>query len=668
MEHNNLYNHRHSLAHVLAQAIQRSLDPKVQLGTGPAIENGFYYDVLFPSWKEGVGGDLSHWTWSSPTLLAKEGVFGEANLKPLQKIMEGIVKEGQGFASYTAKNLEEAKAIVTNLGQHFKIELLDKFFAADKDTKYTFWYNYVDTQMLPRLEKTCNPEYIEQYKRLTEYMSSLSDRMNPGTGRGTEGEVAGLGWDKFITFIDLCEGWHVESLKDIPDGSFALEKIAGAYRQAKDTNPMMTRIYGIAFETKAELKDYQTMMEEAKKRDHRILGKQLKLFTISELVGSGLPLFQPNGMIVRKEIEDYLWALHKEHGYSRVWTPHIAKEDLYNTSGHAKHYLDDMFKVHGGTSNEDFYLKPMNCPHHMQLFADNQFSYRDMPIRYFEPATVYRDEKTGQLSWLTRVRSITQDDGHLFCRIIQLKDEITTIVKIIKEFYKTMGMLDGYRVSLSVRGEDKEKYLGGEEVRSTAEWALKEICNELELNYKEIPGEAAFYGPKLDFMFKDAIGRQHQLATVQVDFNLPQRFDLSFVNEAGENERPVVIHRAIAGSLERFMGVMIEHFAGAFPLWMAPIQMMIVPVADVFNDYAFALNSQFKSHDLRSRVDESSDSFAKKIRNAELLKIPYILIIGEKEVSDNSVSVRVYKTKEQYTMSVEEFVAKMESEVKERVL
>lgn len=630
MENNILYNHRHSLAHVLAQAIQRSLDAAVQLGTGPAIDNGFYYDVLF---SDGVE-------------------FWEASLKPLQKIMEGIVKEGQGFASYTAKNLDEAKAIVKIMKQDFKVELLEKFFASDNNAVYTFRYNYVDAQMIPRLEKNCKPEYMEYYNNITNHFANLDTT------------IAG----KFITFLDLCEGGHVESLKDIPDGSFALDKIAGAYRQAKDTNPMMTRIYGIAFETKAELKDYQTMMEEAKKRDHRILGKQLKLFTISELVGSGLPLFQPNGMIIRKELEDYLRSLHKEHGYSRVWTPHIAKEDLYNTSGHAKHYLDDMFKVHGGTSDEDFYLKPMNCPHHMQLFADNQFSYRDMPIRYFEPATVYRDEKTGQLSGLTRVRSITQDDGHLFCRITQLKDEITTIVKIIKEFYKTMGMLDGYRVSLSIRGEDKEKYLGGEEVWATAEWALKDICNELALNYKEIPGEAAFYWPKLDFMFKDAIGRQHQLATVQVDFNLPQRFDLSFVNEAGENERPVVIHRAIAGSLERFMGVMIEHFAGAFPLWMSPVQMMIVPVADVFNDYAFDLNSQFKSHNLRSRVDEGSDSFAKKIRNAELLKIPYILIVGEKEQSDNSVSVRVYKTKEQYVMSIEEFIAKMESEVKERVL
>jgi threonyl-tRNA synthetase len=310
------------------------------------------------------------------------------------------------------------------MGQLFKIELLGKFFAADKNAVYTFWYNYVDAQMLPRLEKTCKAEYIAYYKTITEKIqnlqnfSELKDSSNcensispnksetsehfisseqPTAHNSEPSEPSGPS-EFFITFIDLCEGGHCEMTKEIPDGSFALEKIAGAYRQAKDTNPMMTRIYGLAFETKDELKAYQTMMEEAKKRDHRVIGKQLKLFTISDLVGSGLPLFQPNGMIIRKEIEDYLWALHKNHGYSRVWTPHIAKEDLYNTSGHAKHYLDDMFKVHGGTSGEDFYLKPMNCPHHMQLFADNQFSYRDMPIRYFEPATVYRDEKTGQLA------------------------------------------------------------------------------------------------------------------------------------------------------------------------------------------------------------------------------------------------------------------------------
>ena len=629
MEHNNIYCIRHSLAHIVAQAVQRSLDPAVRLGTGPAIENGFYYDMLF---SDGI-------------------TFGEDNLKPLSKIMEGIAKEWQTFVSYTAKDLEEARAICQTMGQLFKIQLLDKFAAAG-ETNYTFYANVVNAKMRDRIKANALPAYIDHCDGLTTMLQA-------------KGVISD---EYFVTFLDLCEGWHVESTKDIADGSFVLEKIAGAYWQADDTNPMMTRIYGLAFETKDELKTYQTMMEEAKKRDHRVLGKQLKLFTISDLVGSGLPLFQPNGMIVRKEVEDYLRSLHKNKGYSRVWTPHIAKEDLYNMSGHAKHYLDDMFKVHGGTSDEDFYLKPMNCPHHMQLFADNQFSYRDMPIRYFEPATVYRDEKTGQLAWLTRVRSITQDDGHLFCRIGQLKAEIMTIVEIIKIFYETMGMLDGYRVSLSIRGEDKEKYLGGEEVRSTAEWALRDICRDLELNYKEVPGEAAFYGPKLDFMFKDAIGRQHQLATCQVDFNLPQRFNLSFVNEQGEDERPVVIHRAISGSLERFMGVMIEHFAGAFPLWLAPMQVMIVPVAEVFNDYAETCRLRLQSSDLRTKIDLSDDSFSKKIRNAELLKIPYILIVGEKEQSDQSVSVRVYKTKEQYSESMEEFIGKRVEEYRERRL
>lgn len=661
---NPLYNLRHSLAHILAQAVQRSLDPFAQLGTGPAIENGFYYDIQFVSslWREGD---------------PQGGGFSESHLKETTKIMQGIVKEGQGFASYTAKNLDEAKAIVNLMGQKFKIELLEKFFAADNNAVYTFRYNYVDAQMLPRLEKNCKPEYIQKYTEITEIIQKLQKWQNiqsSGISENSESsELSGVSATselsaQFITFIDLCEGGHVENTKEIADGCFTLEKIAGAYRQADDKNPMMTRIYGLAFETKDELKAYQEMMEEAKKRDHRIIGKQLKLFTISDLVGSGLPLFQPNGMIIRKEIEEYLRSLHKDHGYSRVWTPHIAKEDLYNTSGHAKHYLEDMFKVHGGTSNEDFYLKPMNCPHHMQLFADNQFSYRDMPIRYFEPATVYRDEKTGQLSWLTRVRAITQDDGHLFCRITQLKDEITTIVQIIKSFYATMGMLEWYWVSLSVRGEEREKYLGGEEVRATAEGALRGICTELDLNYKEVPGEAAFYGPKLDFMFKDAIGRQHQLATVQVDFNLPQRFNLSFVNEQGEDERPVVIHRAIAGSMERCMGVMIEHFAGAFPLWLAPTQVMIVPVAEVFNDYADQVRSTLNAEWLRVKTDLSDDSFSKKIRNAELLKIPYIVIVGEKEQSDSSVSVRVYKTKEQYVESLESFVSKRVEEYKERNL
>jgi threonyl-tRNA synthetase len=274
------------------------------------------------------------------------------------------------------------------------------------------------------------------------------------------------------------------------------------------------------------------MMEEAKKRDHRILGKKLKLFTVSDMVGSGLPLIQPNGMIIREAIKDYLWDLHKDRGYDRVCTPHLAKEELYQTSGHAGKYLEDMFSVYGGTSKENFFLKPMNCPHHMQIFADNQFSYRDMPVRYFEPATVYRDEKTGQLSGLTRVRSITQDDGHLFCRVGQIAEEVGVIVDIIKEFFTTFGLMDGYWVSLSVRDPaTPEKYLGGNEVWEIAEQALEDAAIANNLNYKRMPGEAAFYGPKLDFMFRDAIGREWQLSTIQCDFNQPNRFKLSFKNE-----------------------------------------------------------------------------------------------------------------------------------------
>lgn len=330
----------------------------------------------------------------------------------------------------------------------------------------------------------------------------------------------------------MCQGPHVENTKELDENAFKLDKIAGAYWRGDASKKMLTRIYAFAFDTREELDAHLKMLEEAKKRDHRILGKKMKLFTISDLVGSGLPLIQPKGMIIRKAIEEYLWKLHEDKGYDRVWTPHLAKEDLYITSGHAGHYLEDMFSVYGGTSKEKFHMKPMNCPHHMQIFADNQFSYRDMPIRYFEPATVYRDEKTGQLSGLTRVRSITQDDGHLFCRVSQIKDEVSTIVGIIKEFYKTFGLLDGYWVSLSVRDPaTPDKYLGGDDVWNTAEGALEEAAQANGLNYKRMEGEAAFYGPKLDFMFKDAIGREWQLATIQCDFNLPNRFELSFTNE-----------------------------------------------------------------------------------------------------------------------------------------
>lgn len=632
MAHDQLYCIRHSLSHVLAQAIQRTTDTTVQLGTGPAIDDGFYYDVKFQAKKaksaeEAEEGDFS---------------FKEEDLKELGKVAEWIVKEGQWFGKYTAKDKAEALAICDIMGQEFKKELIEKFYQADNNAVYTFYYNFVDAKMLPMLEKKCHSDYITLYNKINaEFRIKNAELM-----------------DKWITFIDLCEGGHVETLKDIPDGCFAMNKIAWAYRQGKEWNPMMTRIYGRAFESKDKLKEHLTMLEEAKKRDHRVIGQKMKLFTISEKVGGWLPLFQPNGMILRKEVTDYLWELHQEHNYQWVRTPHIAKEELYNTSGHAKHYLDDMFKVHGGTSKEDFYLKPMNCPHHMELFADNAFSYRDMPIRYFEPATVYRDEKPGQLSWLTRVRNITQDDGHLFCRASQIRQEAEIVVSIIKKFYTTLWMLDGYWVSLSLRWEDKENYLWSDEVWESAETALREVCNSAWLNYKEMPGEAAFYGPKLDFMFKDAIGRYHQLWTCQVDWNLPGRFDLSFINEQGEKEKPVVIHRAIAGSLERFIWVMTEQFAWDFPLWLTPEQIRVVPVADVFNDYAFQVRELCNKAGLRAKVDNSSDSFSKKIRNAETEKVYFVLIVGEKEVADSTVSVRNVRTKEQDTQAIQVFINK----------
>lgn len=429
-----------------------------------------------------------------------------------------------------------------------------------------------------------------------------------------------------LKFIDMCAGpEHVSSTSSLDANSFKLARVAGAYWMGNAENQQLTRIYAYAFDNKADLDVHLTMLAEARKRDHRILGAKLKLFTVSELIGPGLPLMQPAGMIIRQALEDYLWDLHKTKGYDRVWTPHIAKEALYECSGHAEKFGDELFRVQG--KEDKFIMKPMNCPHHMQIFADNQFSYRDMPVRYFEPATIYRDEKSGQLSGLTRVRAITQDDGHLFCRVDQIKAEVKVITEIIKTFYTTLGMTNDYWVSLSVRGEDRAKYLGTDEVWETAEAALEEAAKESDLPYKRVEGEAAFYGPKLDFMFKDAIGREWQLSTIQCDFNLPERFDLSFTNNQGEKERPVVIHRAIAGSLERAMGVFIEHFAGTFPLWMAPRQVRLVTVADKFNDYASEVRNTLKQAGVRVELDDSSDSLNKKVRNAEKMHVNYILVI-----------------------------------------
>lgn len=465
-------------------------------------------------------------------------------------------------------------------------------------------------------------------------------------------------------FSDLCAGPHVASLKEVDLQGFKLSKLAGAYWRGDEKNKMLTRIYGLAFASKAELDAYEFQQEEARKRDHRKIGKELKLFTISDLIGPGLPLMQPNGMIIRKEIEDYLWDLHKRRGYNRVWTPHITKSSLYETSGHAAKFGDELFRVRGG--EEEFFMKPMNCPHHMQIFCDNQFSYRDMPVRYFEPATVYRYEKAGQLSGLARVRAITQDDGHLFCRVSQISQEVTTIVQIIKQFYTTMNMLDGYWVRLSVRGSDASQYLGSDEVWQKAEGALEQAAKENELNYKRVEGEAAFYGPKLDFIFKDAIGREWQLATIQCDFNLPERFDLSFTNEKGEKERPVVIHRAISGSLERFMGVMIEHFAGNFPVWLAPVQVKIIPVRDTHNTHAKTIADALADANIRVDFDDSDEGMGKKVRAGKVQKVPYLLVIGDKEVESGVCTLEGRDGAKYEKLTIAQIIEKVTTEIKSR--
>ena len=615
---------RHSLSHILAQAVQREQQRDVEVAIWPAIDNGFYYDFLFSSEKQ----------------------IKEEDLKKIQNQMEKIVKENQDFVLFSLPDDASKKLVVELMKQKYKEEMRSEFASAWEEI--TFYANTIVEWAKDALLRGIDQEYIKYYEGVTKYLQELFPEKFNG---------------KFVTFLDMCEGPHVSNTKELDTKAFKLDKLAWAYWRGNSNNVMMVRVYGLAFDTKEELQNYQHMMEEAKKRDHRILGQKLKIFTISPLVWSGLPLLQPNGMIIRKEIEDYLRELHKDKGYLRVWTPHLAKEELYKTSGHADKFWDELFRVKG--KEESFFMKPMNCPHHMQIFADNQFSYRDMPIRYFEPATVYRDEKTGQLSWLTRVRSITQDDGHLFCRVSQITEEVWTIVQIIKEFYTTLGMIDDYWVRLSIRGPEG-KYLWDDSVWEKAEWALRAASEKYDLPYKIWVWEAAFYWPKLDFMFKDAIGREWQLATIQCDFNLPVRFDLSFTNEQGEKERPVVIHRAISGSLERFMWVMIEQFWGAFPLWLAPVQFQIVPVADKFNDYAFELAARLRKDDFRVKIDDSTDSFSKKIRNAELMKVPYTLIVWEKEVEWKTVSIREFRSKKQYTLKTEELVEQVMVERKER--
>ncbi len=622
---------RHSLAHILAQAVQRSRDPEVKLWVGPAIDNGFYYDFLF-----------------------SDQVPSDTDLKQIQKTMENILKEKQPFKLFKTQP-QTAQKINQYLDQPFKNELLQKF-QDQWETNITFYANTIPQKLAQNLQKQ-HPQWFEKYQNITQFVRELIQSW----------ELQGqLDQDEFITFFDMCEGPHVPNTADIQKWTFKLAKVAGAYWLGDEKNPMMTRIYGYAFETPEQLQDYLHMLQEAKKRDHRILGEKLKLFRISPDVWAGLPLLHPAWTTIKNEVINYLWELNKKEGYERIWSPHITKWELYKISGHLDKYGENIFKV--SAWENEFYLKPMNCPHHIQLYKDNQFSYRDLPIRYFEPATVYRNEKSWELLGLTRVISLTQDDGHVFARPDQLKEEIWKIVKIITTFYKTLGLLDQYRVSLSLRWDDKDKYLGDDQLWDQAENSLKELAQEFNLNYKEVPGEAAFYGPKLDFMFKDAIGREWQLSTIQVDFNLPQRFEIFYIDQNGEKQTPVMIHRAISWSLERFMGVLIEHFAGVFPLWLAPRQVRIVPVGESHIPYAQELRQKLFEKDIRVDVDTSDASLNKKIRNAEKLHINYIVVVGDKEMQDQSVAVRSYRTKKITQLKVNEFLETLLKEIQTKSL
>lgn len=425
---------------------------------------------------------------------------------------------------------------------------------------------------------------------------------------------------------------------------------------------MLTRIYGLAFATKEELAQYETMIEEAKKRDHRKLGIELGLFAFSPLVGPGLPLFTPKGTLLRRNLESFVWSLTEPHGYERVWIPHLAKADLYKTSGHYDKFSDDIFSVRSKKIDDEFILKPMNCPHHAQLFAAWPKSYRDLPVRFSETTTVYRDENTGQLAGLSRVRSITQDDAHVFARPEQVKEEVLKIYDVITRFYQAFNM--PLSIRLSVRDpEHKENYLGSDALWEQSENTLKEILAELGREYTIGEGEAAFYGPKLDFIAHDALGRPWQLATAQLDFNQPARFGLEYTDQDGSKKQPVMIHRAILGSVERFLGIIIEHFAGAFPAWLSPVQVAILPVGKNHQSYAEEVLSLCRKENIRAEIWGEDETLGKRIRNAKMEKIPYVLVVGDKEIESGSVSVESRDKGQLGAEKISIFIEKIKEEI-----
>lgn len=465
-------------------------------------------------------------------------------------------------------------------------------------------------------------------------------------------------------FTDLCRGGHIENPKEM--GPFKLLKLAGAYWRGDEKNKQLTRIYGTCFATQEELDVYLKTQEDMKKRDHRKFGQELDLWTFSpDYVGAGLPLWTPKGTLIRMMLQERLFEVSKKYGMLPVTIPHIAKRKLYETSGHAAKFGDELLQVH--SHYDEFVMKPVNCPHHIQIYASRQRSYRDLPIRYMETTMQYRDEKPGEIGGLTRVRAITVDDGHIFLRPDQIKEEAKRVANIIKEFYESFGMYGNHWVSLSVRDpKAPDKYIGDEKDWNTAEEMLQEVSEDLGLRAKRMEGEAALYGPKLDYMFKDSLGRERQLATIQIDFAMPKRFGITYTDTDGKDKTPVIIHRAILGSYERFIAILLEHFAGNLPTWLSPVQVAVLPISDKHVDYAHTVAEGLMQKGVRVEVSDFNETIGAKIRNATKMKIPYLLIVGDKEIEANAVAVRTRDGKDHGQVALEKFLLQIEQEIKAR--
>ncbi|HTE29643.1 MAG TPA: threonine--tRNA ligase [Chryseolinea sp.] len=566
----------HSSAHLLAEALE-ALYPGVKFGIGPAIDNGFYYDV-------DLGGKT----------------FGEQDLILVENKMKELAKKN---SEYQRRDVSKADAIsyFTKKADPYKLELINGL----DDGTITFYQ---------------------------------------------QGD-----------FVDLCKGPHLPHTGFIK--SVKLLNVAGAYWRGNEKNKMLTRIYGITFPKQKELDEYLHMLEEAKKRDHRKLGKELELFAFSEKVGMGLPLWLPKGTILRERLEQFMRKAQVKAGYDAVVTPHIGSKALYVTSGHYEKYGKDSFQpIQSPDGDEVFLLKPMNCPHHCEIYKTKPRSYRDLPVRLAEFGTVYRYEQSGELHGLTRVRGFTQDDAHIFCTQDQVKEEFIKVIDLVLHVFRSLGF-EHFTAQVSLRDpHNKGKYIGQDHLWEMAERQIQEAADEKGLQTIQVTDEAAFYGPKLDFMIKDALGRSWQLGTIQVDYQLPQRFELEYVGADNQKHTPVMIHRAPFGSLERFVAVLIEHCAGNFPLWLAPDQIAVLPISERFNDYAKLVFDKLKEQDIRGLLDDRDEKIGRKIRDAETKKIPYMLIVGEKEVSDNLVAVRKHGQGDQGSVKLEEFVSRFRIE------